>query len=213
MKKFFSISFFLHLIVLVLLLRHHFPQSHDESDNKSYVTIYLSPPPSSISTPPFKGEARGEMKAKKEAKAKKVAKEAKAKKVVKEAKAKKVVKEEFERFVRKQKINTTSQDVKTNSSNFSNIEKISYKQELYRYLKDKNHYPPMAAKLKQSGSLKVLITISKNGVFEKIALLESSKFRALNDGTLEFLNQIAKFKPLPKNQHSKTFEIPIVYKL
>ena len=92
-------------------------------------------------------------------------------------------------------------------------EKLDYKEELYHFLKSKNHYPPLAAKLKHSGKVRVKIKINKSGKFEKIYLISPSNFKTLNDGTLSFLNKVAQFKPLPKNLNSKIFEVPIVYEL
>lgn len=183
MKKFFSVSLFLHLAVAALILSHfHLP--HQEENHNSYVTISLTKTPK-VSTPKFK-------------------------KTIK-SKPKKVLTKALENKASgpTSKTSETENSVTTNAQ----ARKLEYKEELYHFLKNKNHYPPIAAKLKQSGKVTVKIKIDKSGVFEKINLTSPSKFKTLNDGTLSFLNKVAKFKPLPQNLNSETFEVPIVYEL
>jgi TonB family protein len=92
-------------------------------------------------------------------------------------------------------------------------ESLSYKEELYQFLKSKDHYPPIAAKLKHSGRVQVRIKIDKDGKFIDVDLITPSNYKTLNQGTLSFLKKLAYFKPLPKLQNSQTFEVPIVYEL
>gem|GEM_PF-4818414 len=92
-------------------------------------------------------------------------------------------------------------------------ESLSYKEELYQFLKSKDHYPPIAAKLKHSGRVQVRIKIDKDGNFVDVDLISPSNHKTLNQGTLSFLKRIAYFKPLPKLLNSQTFEVPIVYEL
>ena len=202
MSKFLSFSFLFHLSLLALVLSHFHSPTHPHEHNdheKSYVTINLSP---------------------KKLTQKKTA--PKTKKLIKKTpKTKRISKSDFNASkILKTKTNEnlykpTPHAQKSSASSLSASKKqiTSYKDELYFYIKNKRHYPPMAAKLKQEGTLKVSITILNDGKFETVKLLESSKHRALNDGTLKFLNQIAKFKPLPKNKTKEDFEVSIRYQL
>jgi len=113
----------------------------------------------------------------------------------------------------KEKTTKTEDLAQSNLTEQIQTEKLEYKDELYHFLKNKNHYPPVAAKLKQSGKVKVKIQINKNGEFRQVLLVEPSKFKTLNQGTLSFLNKVAKFKPLPEHLNSEIFEVPIVYEL
>lgn len=183
MKKFFSASLFLHLTIVALFLSH-FHAPHKEESHKSYVTISLTKAPK-VTPPKFKKKLNR-----------------KRKKVVKKALTQKKEDSPLEEI---ESEHSTAEAIQT--------KKLEYKDELYHFLKNKNHYPPIAAKLRQSGSVKVKIKINKSGLFENISLVSPSNFKSLNKGTLSFLNKVAKFKPLPKNLNSETFEVPIVYEL
>jgi len=191
MKKFFSFSIILHLTLLTLLVSHfHLP--HIEENHKSYVTISLSKGPS-VSPPKFQ-------KPPEKLKSKKI------KRLLKRAEKKETQKTDKENLeANKESLASNNQEIQK--------EKLSYKEELYHFLKNKNHYPPIAAKLKHSGQVRVKIQINKQGQFERVLLVSPSNFKTLNDGTLSFLNKVAQFKPLPQNLNSETFEVPIVYEL
>lgn len=193
MSKFLSFSFLFHLTLLALMLSHfHFPihpHEHNEYE-KSYVTINLD----KADLKPSKTKPRKTKKAPPKQK----------KDLLGENKTPKSTDASNQEVVSKDS---------TEKKSSRNPEKQAYKDELYSYIKNKRHYPPMAAKLRQEGSLRVQITILEDGRFENIKLLESSKHRTLNEGTLNFLNKMAKFKPLPDNKTKENFEVPIRYQL
>ena len=194
MSKFLSFSFLFHLTLLGLMLSHFHSPTHPHEHNdyeKSYVTINLS----KTDTEPTKTKKKEALKPPPFEQKKDLF----AKKAIKTSEAK-----------TKQEV---ANETKTATSSTNEQVKQTYKDELYSFIKNKRHYPPMAAKLRQEGSLRVLITILEDGRFEKVKLLKSSKHSALNEGTLRFLNKVAKFKPLPDNKTKENFEVPIRYQL
>lgn len=183
-------SVILHLSLLVLVLSHfHLPHKDKENTHNYYVSIDIK---TSDLSPSKKLKS-----------------------------SKNLVK--TQKFISKLKPNATLKNnthLPNKNSKLANAsappespEKLSYKEELYQFLKNKDHYPPIAAKLKHSGSVQVRIKINKDGKFIDVDLISPSNHKTLNQGTLSFLKKIAYFKPLPKLLKSQTFEVPIVYEL
>lgn len=107
----------------------------------------------------------------------------------------------------------TTHDFEPVNSQAGKKAKLDYKDELYHFLKNKNHYPPMAAKLKQTGKVRVKIKVKKDGSFEDVTLVHKCDHHLLNHGTLAFLKEVSRFKPLPDHLSTEVFEVPIVYEL
>lgn len=88
-----------------------------------------------------------------------------------------------------------------------------YAVELRRYIDKSKFYPRMAKRLKQSGDLELKITVSKEGMFERIILSKKSRFSLLNNAAKTLVQKLKKFRPLPGNLTAKSFRIPVRYKL
>ena len=89
-----------------------------------------------------------------------------------------------------------------------------YTAELKAFLDQNKVYPRMAARLRQSGIVKVKVSIDSKGVFNDVKVVSPAPFDSLNSSTVSLLKSLGKFKPLPKEFYPKEdFIIPIVYKL
>lgn len=188
MKKFFAVSAAFHLAIFAFLLSSFYKEEKIPAP-ESYVTISLSKAPEILTSHTLETVKKKQIKKKK-------------------------VLDLADKIDSKNPEDETSEKTKASSnSSLAQKEKLTYSEELYHFLKNKNHYPPIAAKLRHSGEVKVKIEINKSGQFQKVYLVTPSKFRTLNKGTITFLNKVAQFKPLPNNLNNETFEVPIVYEL
>lgn len=86
----------------------------------------------------------------------------------------------------------------------------SYVEELYAFLEARKRYPRTAYRLRQSGHLKLRISIAADGRFHRIELLEPAQLATFNEAALSMLRSIGKFKPPPGDQ-AREFVIPIRY--
>lgn len=90
----------------------------------------------------------------------------------------------------------------------------AYVVELKNYLEKHKRYPRIAAKLRQSGIVKVKLSILQDGTFKDIKVLDPSQYKSLNKSALNLLKELGSFKPLPKEFYPKEeFIIPIKYVL
>lgn len=82
-------------------------------------------------------------------------------------------------------------------------------------IEQKKVYPVNAKKLRQSGTVKVKLTILHDGTIKNVHIMESSSFKLLDNATLKVLQEIAKISPFPKELRDTEMQIiiPIEYKL
>lgn len=82
-------------------------------------------------------------------------------------------------------------------------------------IEQKKVYPVNAKRLRQSGTVKVKLTLLHDGTIKNVHIMESSSFKLLDDATLKVLQEIAKIAPFPKELRDTEMQIviPIEYKL
>lgn len=82
------------------------------------------------------------------------------------------------------------------------------------YLNNKTPYPPLARRLKESGTVRLRVLVSPEGQAEKIELLSSSGSPRLDEGALQ---AVERWRFIPARQGDRpvasTVIVPIVYKL
>lgn len=89
-----------------------------------------------------------------------------------------------------------------------------YAQDLQAYIERNQFYPRRALVMKQTGLVKVRLIISESGQFTKIEIVERVQARALNEAAFNLLSNLKSFKPLPKKyKGSREFIIPINYQI
>jgi TonB family protein len=100
----------------------------------------------------------------------------------------------------------------SSSSNNSNPAFMSYAQELQIYIEKNQFYPRRAQVMGQQGEVQIRFTITKEGLFSNIEILEKSPFDILNEAAFELMVSLKSFKPLPDEYQGKgEFIIPIRY--
>jgi TonB family protein len=89
-----------------------------------------------------------------------------------------------------------------------------YFTELRKLVEQRKFYPKKALRMRQSGSVEICLEIDKNGNFHGIHIKTPSPFGSLNKAALSLVEEISRFKPLPKSLGKKiTFNIPLKYAL
>lgn len=90
-----------------------------------------------------------------------------------------------------------------------------YKLKLSRQIAGKKNYPKKARRLNQTGVVKILFNLAKDGTIIATSIHEESPYAVLNASALETIAQLTKLEKIPDelNCDSKTFVIPLVYTL
>lgn len=93
--------------------------------------------------------------------------------------------------------------------------KAAYLGYLYGIINEKKEYPSNAKRLKQTGIVKVRMTIEPDGDIKDVGLAESSEFNLLDKAGTTLIESIKKLNKFPKEmvQKSMTITVPIEYKL
>lgn len=90
----------------------------------------------------------------------------------------------------------------------------TYAQELQHFIESNRYYPRRAQILEQTGTVKVRLTIARDGTFQNVELIETSEFEILNQAAKDLVTQLRSFKPLPPSyQGNGRFVIPIRYQI
>jgi TonB family protein len=90
-------------------------------------------------------------------------------------------------------VSKVSQPAQTVGSKSNNQQVINeYTLQLKSYLEKNKVYPRLAAKLRQSGVVKIKLEIAADGKFGDIQILAPSRFQSLNKGTMHFLKKTRK---------------------
>lgn len=82
-------------------------------------------------------------------------------------------------------------------------------------LEQHKRYPRLAKRLKQQGSVRVQFSILKNGSIQSVKISRQSKFKALDQGALQTVLALNRYRPIPDILGMKQWhvEIPISYQL
>lgn len=88
-----------------------------------------------------------------------------------------------------------------------------YLYELRTYIEGRKTYPQQALRMRESGTVKVRFHVLKNGSIESVELISLSPFPRLNRATLDLIQGIRQYKPLPDavEQASLEIELPVEY--
>lgn len=120
----------------------------------------------------------------------------------------KIVKETNNKIIKKTK------ERKQNSKILGEKELHQYFAEVRSFIEKRKYYPKKALKMRQSGEVEICIEIDENGNFHDIHIKTESRYKTLNIAALSLIQEISKFKPLPKEVGKKvTLNIPIKYAL
>jgi protein TonB len=93
-------------------------------------------------------------------------------------------------------------------------EELIYGQKLQAFIEKNRFYPQKALRLKQEGTVKLMITILKNGSFEKVEVIKSSNYKILDKATQQLVSSLKSFQPLPnQNFEKQEFTVPVGYKV
>lgn len=123
-------------------------------------------------------------------------------KVVKETKAKK------DSAIKKMMVRDKSSKI------IGEKELQKYFAEIRSFIEKRKYYPKKALKMRQSGDVEICVDIDHNGHFHDIHIKTKSRYETLNIAALNLIQEISKFKPLPKEIGKKiTLNIPIKYAL
>jgi TonB family protein len=89
-----------------------------------------------------------------------------------------------------------------------------YVTEIRSFVERKQYYPKKARRMRQSGAVEICLDIDHNGQFLDVHIKKASAYSALNNAALSLIQEISKFKPLPKEMGNKiTLSIPLTYAL
>ncbi len=89
-----------------------------------------------------------------------------------------------------------------------------YLLELVKFIEKKKHYPKMALRMRQAGSVEISLAIDREGNFHHVHIKNASPYSSLNKAALSLVEEISKFKPLPAEMGKKiTLNIPLKYAL
>ncbi|WP_413283695.1 TonB family protein [Vibrio sp. MA40-2] len=110
--------------------------------------------------------------------------------------------------------NRKSTGGKASSSEATNKNAASYISGLQRKIANSANrmYPKKAQRNNQQGVIKVSFYLLEDGTIEKVAIVEESKFTALNKAAVKAVKRVKKYKPLPEGINNY-FVIPISFKL
>lgn len=90
-----------------------------------------------------------------------------------------------------------------------------YLSELRAKLEELKHYPLQARRLGQTGSVEVAFQVRQDGVIENARIVRGSPFKRLNESALATIENLKKFRPLPKelSNSALTVTLPIHYSI
>ncbi len=92
--------------------------------------------------------------------------------------------------------------------------KLTYLEEFKAFIEQKKKYPRLALRLGQVGVVKIKMTIDSNGVFHHVRIAAPAESPILNEAALALIQNIKKFKPLPKGVESgSSLVVPIKYSI
>lgn len=88
-----------------------------------------------------------------------------------------------------------------------------YLYELRTYIEGRKIYPQQALQMRESGTVKVRFHVLKDGSIESVELISLSPFPRLNRATLDLVQGIRQYKPLPDavEQARLEIELPVEY--
>ncbi|BCD68715.1 energy transducer TonB [Nitratiruptor sp. YY09-18] len=89
-------------------------------------------------------------------------------------------------------------ETKRDNTILKNRVKANYMSLVKAKIEAKKYYPKIAKRLKQQGVVVVSFTILADGRITNVNILKPSKYKRLNNGAIETLQKIGKFKPIPK---------------
>jgi len=93
-------------------------------------------------------------------------------------------------------------------------EELIYGQKLQAFIEKNRFYPQRALRLKQEGTVKIMVTILKDGRFEKVEVIKPSSHKILDRTTQTFVSNLKSFSPLPNQNLSKQeFTVPVDYRI
>lgn len=120
----------------------------------------------------------------------------------------------FKRLLSKKKTQKVKPK-KTETSTLGTPQKeLLYGQKLQAFIEHNRSYPIRALRLKQEGTVKVMLTILKDGKFKNVKIISPSKHTALNKATQSLISSLKYFDPLPNQSlNQQEFTVPISYEI
>lgn len=93
--------------------------------------------------------------------------------------------------------------------------KEQYVAYLRQLIDERKIYPKNAKRLKQTGTVMVKFKVLEDGTVKNISIIESSGFDSLDQATKEVLENIGRFKALPKEMGDEPADVtlPVEYKI
>jgi len=93
------------------------------------------------------------------------------------------------------------------------LQVASYSDALRQFISKHRVYPTMARRLKQQGTVEVEFKVLADGAIREVKIKRPSGYALIDDASLELLAKLKAFRPLPGGLASRTFVVPIRYKL
>jgi TonB family protein len=84
------------------------------------------------------------------------------------------------------------------------------------FIESRKEYPLQAKRLREVGRVVVSLVIARDGRFLEVTLVEPSSSQSLNEGSIQTMMRLEKFKPLPESLtgvDSILVKVPLVYSL
>lgn len=93
--------------------------------------------------------------------------------------------------------------------------KDKYKRTLAEIINSRKRYPQRALSLNQEGVVVIRMILNKSGVVKKVEILDQSPYKSLATASLDIINSIHKFPPIPKELEMEEYsvKIPIKYEI
>jgi len=89
----------------------------------------------------------------------------------------------------------------------------SYSDELRQFIMKHRNYPTIARKLQHEGIVEVEFVVFADGTIGPARLKQSSGYATIDEAALKLLASLKSFRPLPGELVSRTFVVPINYRL
>ena len=89
----------------------------------------------------------------------------------------------------------------------------SYSDELRMFIMKHRNYPTIARKLQHEGVVEVEFVVFADGTIGPARLKQSSGYATIDEAALKLLASLKSFRPLPGELVSRTFVVPINYRL
>ena len=90
-----------------------------------------------------------------------------------------------------------------------------YQAELMQWIYKHIRYPRRAIEKEQQGSVRIAVTIDREGVVQQVSEAKSSQYQLLNRAAIKAVNRASPFPPIPEGINGDNFDftLPIVFRI